>query len=999
MAGKKFEVSFKSDICGSKKSTVIINVDPIITKVSVKAAKTVKNAAYPILSQEIDTVKEYPLTISDAKSNDKLSAEVAFNNGEKYNGKNVANYVRIESIDATTKKIKVIAGYQTPDETVAHVTIRNESIKGTDDKGIVVGEFDVTTTAPAWTKASPSASLAKINDVEMYINVAAPKNVGFTDGHYYFGVTLSKPDKTVLKDGLYVNTETQYVKLFDSNQIKLNAFLKDAANPSDPKALVTEYGEGCAAKLDAQVKLYLTVDGKKPEADGSNLITVTEPTKAKKLSVSTKAPYYCDKVTVKKAVTKLYPGQEKVKIADVNLGKNTTFYTRNYWQVEDIVNSAGTTMLDAFEIPDITDKYDTGVYLSMKKNNKLTPIGKYTVIVSSGYVPDPEDGGKEKKVFYCESASIDIEVLPTVKKFDEIRIGGIRCDDEATQSKATPKFFQKPNGDTVLPIQVVAIGSNNSILKNPKLEYEVGIADIHNPKNAYTKVWGLEVDKKGRIIIKKDSDVQPYRMYTLRVKPAYYGGEPTLSSKGDNCDRAAFYVCTDTADIKNITILKKVDGNWVPLAKGEKIPSDKLKVKFQIDEDHLPDEKYFFEVEEDQADYKISVKNSKNEDANQELYSLLTQKEMETLTSNRNACFSSTITATGNDGTSAKTKLEVGYQSDSDIFDRIGLKNATIESNENGIIAVKNISMAEGIEVYLTDEHNIRLNPDEDNVEGTISIDSGIKFYTGKYSINFIPTKEKTTVTLKKGKITKKWTIINKDFSKPKALKGKSVYTGTNEPIYKNYPYSALTEIYVEIAGDFPNAGDICKADYRIEGASSEITGNDAVFDYTNNRFVISLPYNAIFSANQLTVYIAAKDEGGVNITSSPLIATVKINAFKPSFTCDSTLIISNATQDPNDANRIIGSTKITGNGNGVASITTLPQYTYNVYTKGVYNHFTKYFTCHNDDDGAGEACVYVGMPKDGIDNADYTGYIGYTVYFVDGTHKFYIAKVTMKVE
>lgn len=79
--------------------------------------------------------------------------------------------------------------------------------------------------------------------------------------------------------------------------------------------------------MDVSVFLVMT-DGAAPD-NGGTVLTTTDEKKVKALTISTKNPYYADKITLKKGVTSLYAGDTDKIVATVDFGKNTTYTTYN----------------------------------------------------------------------------------------------------------------------------------------------------------------------------------------------------------------------------------------------------------------------------------------------------------------------------------------------------------------------------------------------------------------------------------------------------------------------------------------------------------------------------------------------------------------------------------------------------------------------------------------------------------------------------------------------
>lgn len=178
-------------------------------------------------------------------------------------------------------------------------------------------------------------------------------------------------------------------------------------------------------------------DGAAPDKGGTVLAT-TDEKKVKALTISTKNPYYADKITLKKGVTSLYAGDTDKIVATVDFGKNTTYTRAADWE---ITNYSDLAAKDVY-----ADKSGNGILVSTRSDTKP---GTYTVNVET-----VSEGGVPAK------ASISIKVLSTVSEiyFD----GGIGIYRKSGKSASY----------TVKPVVFNQIGE---IITKPTLKYEIGV--------------------------------------------------------------------------------------------------------------------------------------------------------------------------------------------------------------------------------------------------------------------------------------------------------------------------------------------------------------------------------------------------------------------------------------------------------------------------------------------------------------------------------------------
>lgn len=320
------------------------------------------------------------------------------------------------------------------------------------DPGIALGKYEVITQAPAWANKTPNASLLSANDYQLEFKATAPSKTVF-DSQYYAAVRLSDNNNTAknLKEGLAVNDTVQYIQIHpDGNipPISINAF----KNVSDGTEVMT-LGNGCGTSVTADVYIVKTINNEYPTE--SNILASSAH---KKLTVSTKKPYYADKITLKKtaAASKLYVGTSHTIVATVAFDKNATYTRPQDWKIANADELRNQSL-------DVAQYGDNGIDVDICSAKQ----GTYTIKVETV----PPEGGVPA------TASVDITVLPTANI--------IEMDDIIS-------IYHKPGTAISYKVSPTVLDYYWNVLKNASLSYMVG---KDNGSGEYEPTTNLSVSK------------------------------------------------------------------------------------------------------------------------------------------------------------------------------------------------------------------------------------------------------------------------------------------------------------------------------------------------------------------------------------------------------------------------------------------------------------------------------------------------------------------------
>lgn len=289
-------------------SVLTFKAAPALTKVTVAGVKNGK------LAQEMGLEKSYKLTLNPKNTQDEIGVAWCSPEGEE-NARGCVDDVFVEN-----GMLWIRSGAENGDVQVIlynenSVNARKGTVKASDEstfkEGEILARFTLTTTMPAWTKKAPTVKLKKASDRELFLSVASPA-AKYDDNRRYIEVEYS--GKTVTgkeitgKEYCYDPTDEIIMQVLPESELS--------------------NGKGYAANFKVKARIVWMKKGERPTSENppteQNTVCMSEY--CKEVTMSTKNPYYADKISLKKKTTTLYSGQEEVAVAEIDFGKNTTYY-------------------------------------------------------------------------------------------------------------------------------------------------------------------------------------------------------------------------------------------------------------------------------------------------------------------------------------------------------------------------------------------------------------------------------------------------------------------------------------------------------------------------------------------------------------------------------------------------------------------------------------------------------------------------------------------------
>lgn len=973
------------DVTDKAAGTVKLKVSTPVTSVTAKGIKAVGGVL--TISPAIGTTASYPLSVNAGASVGDLGliispAEHGFISADIVEGKLVVSAAANQKYGQNA----TITLYDTKNTTVAP-----------NSQNITNGTISVTTVAPAWAKSAPAASLVNASDVTLDLKATAPKGVELSD-NFYVAVRLEGNAKTTIPTGagLTVNDTVHYYRVSGGTipAISINAFKKN----NEETAVL---GEGCGTSLNANVYLVLTSDGAAPVEGAEGNVIVTSA--AKKVTVTTKDPYYADKISLKKGTTSLYAGQSGVKIADINLGTKTTYNTTAFWEVKSVVDANGKNASSKITFTTGEDAgkqaTDTGIYAVVAKG---TPAGKYKVTV------------KTKDGFYAPEASIDITVLTTIGALE-------LTSTEVYNSSADTCYIYPQNGKAVSAKTIlVAKDQSDVVIKSPKIKYEIGkkVAE-----NTITSVAGLTVNNKGVISVAKTFVPSNDDSYVLRVKATDYQGNDCSDDLSIVFKSGNYGIKVFDAYAEAGVGFKKVTGETITAdtnlylyaedGAGNPIIGRRL-ANGNIDPDDII--YYIDKIATMPAEYRMDGLVDPSKVTKAGTYKL---------------------TLSCVDGTTATVSIGITYDSGNENYREIRVKddaNGKYKIADNNVINIDQNKAAESTGKIAAPDDVISVSLC--SVGSEYGVDSAYKFVEGSLSVKgakivesdarnqilkIVLTKPEATVTLTKkstNATTKKqetkkfeWTIKNSALSKAKAPAASKVLvknmdvSSYAQAVYADYAYDENN--FMEITLKEPlkdSAGKVITYGGQLEVELSNYEGLSAVLDTDSAYyFVNKIGDNKYTAAVQIVMKkgslpskkvsfnINYKDDDGNYLTGTPTTVTVSPAAFKKSFALNSTQTMS--LKDGYSIDLISKSV-------GVKGVTYTRLFNYN--KGGKYNNFADLYKIDNNKltvkDSAAHEALFAASNVDKNGNPlPMDGYVECKVTYESGEVAYFTSKITVK--
>lgn len=790
-----------------------------------------------------------------------------------------------------------------------------------DQQKITGNKYTITVQNPTWISKTPTATLTSASDVALTFKVGAPSGESFADGNYYVGVGLVKNNNTEkgLKEGLVIDdVHEEFFKINEDGtipEITINPFR--VGNVDGTK--VTKLGDGCGTSMNAIFCIVMT-DGNAP--NGGNILAITDVKKCKTITAATKAPYYADKITLKKVNTNLYAGDEKV-VATVDFGKNATYTTKDCWKI------ANTTELE-----------ENGISAEQDGDNKVkvsvgdyTPAGKYTINAET--VAEYEKGVPAK-------ASITVTVLPT---------GSVVTADPVT-------IYRKPNSKASYNVTSTVTDQGGAVIKNAAYIYEIGSGDT----SPLDPVSGLTVNK-GKINVDKSV---PAGEYNIKIT-AKCGREVSselipVQIVEDKIDLTEFdFSNPGGATIADeMTLAEYNDLGW--------------------DESYIAGASAVMSIN-DIAGSGLQLRDSNNEVVTWNLIKSVKIPNPKYIKKTGKI----TLSAETIDGTKLSRTINIvpNTTSRAESFSKLHLKGSADSEYvmENGAFDVSGESTGTVYSLWLSELDNDAVNSLTD-ISGNKLTLKGAKIIDNYHNdyLTFTMTGMTTTITLSVGKSKGTYTIINDTFTKTSPKK----ITAENKKIYTNFTDDAGTQ---DICYQFSSAIEGMDS-FRLQTTNKTLSpwissiiahpvDNDAL------RLTISAEVSRGLKAGSYTIAVEPLDGSG-NALCKPFNITLKLENLKKSFKVKNSYTMSykDATAVPLEVTSYVGLSS-----SGAAPVLLDDN------IKGQYNKITDILEI--DEDG-------IIRLKDGKKYADkvtsMTGYIKYTVYWLDGTKEDRLEKITVKM-
>lgn len=955
--GKDFEVQLKSK--NEVVETVNFKAVPVLTKAIVAGVNNKGALTQNILSYQGYDMALTPNTLTEEElqaqlgvySTDSELVEASF--GPRGYGRTL--YLQTTKT-ATKNPVKVILYNKLLcEESGQEVTV--EEIEKA-----AIATINVNVASPAWTKKPLAVKYVDSTDTELKVSVTAPDGLNYdTEGYYYiFDV----------KDPSTVSGNIPAVSKY---------FVEEALDGTKTytlKVMDADTGKGAAKSFE--VKAYLvwaTGENKPADLNDENIVAKTAEAKSP-LKCSTKAPYYADKISLKKGTTTIYSGQQDVQIATINYGKNTTYLTAK----ADLVGVTDQDIIDGIDL-----KVEDGkVYATVGK--KITP-GKYTVKVTA-----EADTSANMK---AAEATLPITVVAGIS---EIHAVG-----------STDKIYldTSRNGKGGRANVTVEYGDYNTTNKpkNAKFIYTLGkvvegefVADAAPlGTNSKNKSY-VTLDQKGNVTVDKAYVVKEDaadNTFAVLVKANDYKGNGVS-------DYVKFTVVKDAQTLGKLVLLGE---NGKAILPGEKnsyaasaLDGAQVEVLANAEATVGEDGKYSDTETVDSNLYTVSVKGKG-----------ITVDKNGALTVSNPTAKKLTITATTKDGGKKSVSLTIGQL----VYDDIAKKNVRVAwqySDENGIEKTvlktgeegNKLESSKGYALHSGDTFDLKIVYGEDNdlkdidrfQNYTISVSGGAKVLYDYATMDSNLAKNQILgvmltdpandikVTLKNGsdrKDTKEYVLKATDAAKEE-LAAPQIKLDPKQTLVAGKQAEQTLKFSVT-KGVVPE-----NADFMLLGAdlkSQEFFGYDAVKEITyaakDRKITVTFKKGAIEKAGSANVYFAMTAPGEDGTQYSKLGKTVKITAvnMKKSFK-----LVDKYKMSAVDASKVAVAYKATG----VEDVTVTNLYNENV--KGQANKFTDLIGIASDDES-------LELKQYAVDQK-ISGYVEVEVTYDDGEEETIVSKVTV---
>lgn len=779
---------------------------------------------------------------------------------------------------------------------------------------------------PTWKNKTPSASLTSATDIALNFKVTAPSGIKF-DGNYYAAVNLVPTVKTKLSEEITLNDKTKYVQINDDGtipEVSINAFCDKAGGDE-----IDKLGKGLGTSMTAKVCI-VRADGN-PNNGGTILATSSSKT----LTVSTKTPYYADKITLKKGTTNLYAGDRDVIVATVDFGKNTTYTRAEDWEIENAEELKKANII-------VEKDGNNRIKVTAEKGEKKVKAGTYTIKVAT----KAGDGVPAK-------ASINIKVLPT-ESYIEID---------------PVKIYYIPGKALNYTLNVTIKSQDEEIIKKPALNYEIG----KDNSGIIEPIEGLSISK-GKIKIDKSFKFED----DIWIK---------ISSQRDSRYFSYCYVSMIEDPVKPADFEFPDNGGKKIEDGSEMTLNEFLNLGWNKDYLELNDRGAILGLDDLYSDFYsrysgIAIMDEGDNIVNEDMLKSINIPNPLYIKKTGKVTF----TATAIDGTKLTKTItivpdDIDFGNDIYIQGQSKIKETTCVAKDDTLDA-SGESTGAIYTVWLKKDDNV--STDKDYISGETLTVKGGKIVENIHNdyIKFVMTGKEATITRKKGKtIIGTYKITNDSFNlatpKVTAEKDKKIYTDFGDTQYITYTFNK----------DFGDAATKIKVESSNDSFSNYFSGAD--FEKINGKswkfYLASYKINNL-KAGSYSFTIELFDNEG-NSLCKPAKATLKVEKLKKSFK-----FVAKYTMSVMDATQV----RLEATGVNYSHIPYAKDITlFNANTKGHYNNFTEIFeVC----DIALRPYIKIRDGKYLPSGKSITGYIGYTVQFKDGSSEYHLEKITINI-
>ena len=934
LAGKTCKVVLKH---GEHNSTLTFEVAPILTTVTVAGVKS------GVLTQTMGETKSYALTLNPKNSKDEIKA--------KYEDKAGV----IEELTITDGKLSIKTAKA---ESKAKITLYNKTTldkMGEDEqtrKDATLCTFTLEVAAPAWTNQKPTVKQIGATDTDIILKITAPKGVTLDDTYFY----------EIKSEG----------ETFSGNSIEETK--RDAYRSATEEEFRVTVGKQSMWMKDYTVNVKLLMSRNNYSSD--DVVCYSQTTT---LTCSTKKPYYADKISLKKATTTVYSGQENVHVATIDFGKNTTYIDDA--QVEVIGKpDAGSIGLRGAVDAEI-DPAGSRVYVSVADE---TIPGKYTIKVTA----KAEDG-----------------MIPATATLPITVVAGAN-DIRAVGSTQNILITNKANGKANI---TVGYGRYNSLYKpkSAKFTYTLGkIVDGLYVEDAFP--LGKNSRNKGIVTISNKGAITVDKSYVINTEDESANTFAVLVTAND-------YKGNDAFSIVKFTVVKEAQklGRLVLLGEDDTVVLDGAKNEIcasSLENAHVAvlktaeavvgtDGKYNEDDIVDSGLYTVSVKGKG-----------ITADKAGKLTVTSPTANNITITATATDGGKQTASLKIGkltyddvsgknvrprwvYYTDTEAI-RTDLK-ADAENAENELVAGKE-ALTEGatLEFQIVFDD---LNGDPVTVTKfqnySISVSGGAKVLKDcaaedpmlaknqVLQVQLTDVTKPVKVTLKNGSQKTVYTLPYADEVKESILDAPVVKLDPKQTLVagkqenQKLTFTVTNKMEIPEYAMFAMVGADGRAQEFLRDAIDEI-------EYADKKITVVFENGMPETAGSASVYFVMCVPGPEeNVTYSKLSKPVKITAvqMKKSFK-----LVENYKMSAVDASNV----PIAYKGTGVNDVTVKKLYNANV--QGKMNDFTDVIVIGAD----GESLEL----KQRISDRKLTGYAEIEVTYDDYKQEVITSRITVTI-